>query len=203
MAALLASVIRSGNTARCRVSLLTLVVFLAAGSSASGDVKSARADRGGSGGSPSAHDFPNARKFVDAHNAIRAVVQKPEGYSSAWTPVPPLTWSDEVASTAQAWAEHLRDTRKCGLLHSGARYGENLAAGRKVDAVLAVRMWAGEVDKYSYSPKYVFDTRTGHYTQVVWRKTTHIGCGRATCGRNAVVVCRYSPAGNRIDKAPY
>jgi pathogenesis-related protein 1 len=64
-------------------------------------------------------------------------------------------------------------------------------------------MWAGEVSKYVYKPKYDFDKETGHYTQIVWRKTTHIGCGRATCGRNAIVVCRYSPAGNRIDKAPY
>lgn len=173
------------NAARYRVGLLTLVVILAAGNSAS------------------ARDSRDAREFVDAHNAVRAAVPKPTGYSGAWAPVPPVTWSDEVASTAQAWAEHLRDTRKCGLLHSDTRHGENLAAGKKMDAERALRMWAGESDKYRYSPKYVFDTRTGHYTQLVWRKTTHIGCGRANCGRNAVVVCRYSPAGNSDGKAAY
>jgi len=176
------------NAARCRVGLLTLVVILAASSSPSAKTSSASSD---------------AREFVDAHNAVRAAVQKPAGYSGPWAPVPPVIWSDEVANTAQAWAEHLRDTRKCGLLHSDTRYGENLAAGKKVDAARALRMWAGESDKYRYSPKYVFDTRTGHYTQLVWRKTTHIGCGRASCGRNSVVVCRYSPAGNSEGKAPY
>jgi pathogenesis-related protein 1 len=72
-----------------------------------------------------------------------------------------------------------------------------------MDAERAVGMWAGEVDEFTYSPAYEFDPRSGHYSQIVWRKTTHIGCGRAHCGRDSVVVCRYSPAGNRIGRAPY
>jgi uncharacterized protein YkwD len=178
----------SGNAARRRVGLPTLVVILAASIGVSAKPPSADAD---------------ARKFVDAHNAVRAAVHKPANYKGSWAPVPPVTWSDEVASSAQDWAEHLRDTRKCGLLHSDTRFGENLAAGKEMDAEGAVRMWAGEIDKYNYSPRYEFETRSGHYSQIVWRKTTNIGCGRATCGRNAVVVCRYSPAGNRIGSAPY
>jgi uncharacterized protein YkwD len=177
-----------GNAARCRFGLLTVVFLLAASIGVSAKPASADAD---------------ARKFVDAHNAVRAAVQKPANHIGPWVPVPAVTWSDEVARSAQAWAEHLRDTRKCGLLHSDTRYGENLAAGREMDAEGAVRMWAGEINQYNYSPRYEFDTRSGHYSQIVWRKTTEIGCGRATCGRNAVVVCRYSPAGNRIGSAPY
>ena len=188
MEALLALAMGPGNAARCRVGLLTLVVILAASVSASAKTPAAGAD---------------ARKFVDAHNAVRAAVQRPPNYPEPWSPVPPVAWSDEIASTAQAWAEHLRDTRKCGLLHSDTRHGENLAAGKDMDAERAVRMWAGEIDNFTYSPRYEFETRSGHYSQIVWRKTTTLGCGRATCGRNAVVVCRYSPAGNRIGKAPY
>lgn len=185
MATLSALLPRPGHAARWRVGLLTLAVT---GAACTGAL---------------ARDDSDARDFVKAHNEVRAAVQKPAGYSGPWAPLPPVIWSDQVASTAQAWAEHLRDTRKCGLLHSDTRDGENLAAGKKMDAERAVRMWAGEINKYSYVPKYVFDTRSGHYTQLVWRKTTHIGCARASCGRNAVVVCRYSPAGNRIGKAPY
>jgi uncharacterized protein YkwD len=188
MAALSARLVGPGNAARRRVGLLTLVVVLAASISASAKTPSAGAD---------------ARKFVDAHNAVRAAVQRPANYPGPWTPIPPVTWSDEIASTAQAWAEHLRDTRKCGLLHSDTRDGENLAAGKDMDAERAVRMWAGEIGKYEYSPIYEFEPRSGHYSQIVWRKTTHIGCGRAHCGRDSVVVCRYSPAGNRIGRAPY
>jgi pathogenesis-related protein 1 len=188
MAALSARLVGPGNAARRRVGLLTLVVVLAASISASAKTPSAGAD---------------ARKFVDAHNAVRAAVQRPANYPGPWSPVPPVAWSDEIAGTAQAWAEHLRDTRKCGLLHSDTRDGESLAAGRDMDAERAVRMWAGEIGKYEYSPIYEFEPRSGHYSQIVWRKTTHIGCGRANCGRDSVVVCRYSPAGNRIGKAPY
>lgn len=177
-----------GDAARCRIGLLTLVVILAGGSSASAEPPSAGAD---------------ARKFVDAHNAVRAAVQKPANYMGPWAPVPPVIWSKRIARSAQAWAEHLRDTRKCGLLHSASRYGENLAAGKEMGAERAVRMWAGEIDKYTYSPVYEFDKRSGHYSQIVWRRTTDIGCGRATCGSKTIVVCQYSPAGNRIGKAPY
>ncbi len=188
MAAPLALGFGLGNAARCRVGLLALVVVLAASISAAATPPSAGAD---------------ARRFVDAHNAIRAAVRRPANYPGPWEPIPPVAWSDDIASTAQAWAEHLRDTRKCGLLHSDTRFGENLAAGEEMDAGRAVRMWAGEIDNYQYSPTYEFAPRSGHYSQIVWRRTTNIGCGRATCGRNAVVVCRYSPAGNSIGKAPF
>jgi pathogenesis-related protein 1 len=159
---------------------------------------------GGTNGTPTTSDFPDARIYVDAHNTVRAAVPEPADYSGSWAPVPPVTWSDEVAATAQAWAEHLRDNLDCGLMHaSGTGYGENLAAGTNVDAARAVAMWASEEKNYSYSAKYAFENNTGHYTQIVWRKTTQIGCGRATCGSSAVIACRYSPPGNFIGQAPY
>jgi len=153
--------------------------------------------------SPRASTAPDSSTFVDAHNAVRAKVQKPAGYTGAWVPIPPVAWSDELAGGAQDWADHLRDSNKCQLVHSDARYGENLAGGKDLDIGRAVKMWAEEGDRYRYSPQYEFEIPTGHYTQVVWRKTTHMGCGRATCGRKVVIVCRYNPPGNHIGKAPY
>lgn len=56
----------------------------------------------------------------------------------------------------------------------------------------AVAMWVAEAPQYSgsYSPA------TGHWTQVVWKSTTAVGCGAARCSFGSFVVCRYSPPGN-------
>jgi hypothetical protein len=40
---------------------------------------------------------------------------------------------------------------------------------------------------------------TGHFTQLVWRATTELGCARAQCGGIDVVVCQYDPPGNVED----
>lgn len=184
---------KPGSKMHVRGGLLALAVLAAAAS----------ASAGGKGDAPPASTFPDAQAFVNAHNAVRAGVQKPVGYAGAWTPIPPVAWSDEVAITSQQWAEHLRDQMKCKLAHSDTRYGENLAGGKDLNIARAVNMWASEGRQYSYAPQYAFEIPTGHYTQVVWRRTTHIGCGRASCGKKSVVVCRYSPPGNHIGKAPF
>jgi hypothetical protein len=50
-----------------------------------------------------------------------------------------------------------------------------------------------------------FSSATGHFTQVVWRSSSTIGCAVQACNnglggtgwpRGSLVVCRYSPAGN-------
>lgn len=171
------------------------------GGGASGGSSSSTA---GKSSGPVTSSFPDAQAYVDAHNAVRAAVKEPSGYSGTWQAVPPVDWSDEVAQTAQEWANNLKATKNCGLEHaSGTGYGENLAAGTNVDAERAVDMWAGEGADYTYEPKYAFDTNTGHYTQIVWRSTQHIGCASASCSGSNVVVCRYDPPGNYIGQKIY
>jgi pathogenesis-related protein 1 len=165
-----------------------------------GSSGSSNGTSGSGNGTPVQTDFPDAQIYVDAHNAVRAAVTEPSNYAGGtWQPLPPVSWSDEVATTSQQWANNLRDTRDCGLQHAdGTGYGENLAAGSNVDAQRAVDMWANEKANYVYSPDYVFENDTGHYTQIVWRDSIRIGCASAACGRSSVVVCRYDPPGNYI-----
>jgi hypothetical protein len=63
--------------------------------------------------------------------------------------------------------------------------GENLAVGYP-NATANVDAWALERQEYSWSDP-GFDEETGHFTQLVWRNTTSVGCGRTNCdGRNGV-----------------
>jgi len=118
--------------------------------------------------------------------------------------VSPLTWSSQVASSAQTWANELAKT--CNLIiHSNAQYGENIAwgyGGMTPDQV--VDMWAKEKSGYVYKPFTSDQLPYGHYTQLVWRDTTQIGCGMAKCQNNYEIwVCDYNPAGNFIGEYPY
>jgi uncharacterized protein YkwD len=126
-----------------------------------------------------------AQRFVAAHNAVRAK------HCAA-----PLTWSPKLAMVAQKWADALRD-KGCAFGHSGGQYGENLAAGTEgvLDPEATVKMWYDEIAKYKF-PDGGFSMETGHFTQVVWRGTTQVGCGHAQCKGNDIWVCNYDPAGN-------
>ncbi|MFC1641995.1 CAP domain-containing protein [Myxococcota bacterium] len=144
----------------------------------------------------------DAAEYVDAHNAVRAAVEQPSNYPGAWEPLPPVTWSEELAASAQAWAQQLSGS--CQLQHASAGdFGENIAGGSNLSPAGAVEMWASEEAGYSFNPSYRFVA--GHYTQIVWRDSTTIGCGEAECsnGRMVIIVCRYSPPGNMIGAQPY
>ncbi|KAH3666004.1 hypothetical protein OGAPHI_004193 [Ogataea philodendri] len=104
-----------------------------------------------------------------------------------------LTWDDTLAQYAQAYA----DKYDCSgtLTHSGGQYGENLALGYSTTGT--VDAWYSEGDNYDYgSSCSVYD----HFTQVVWKSTTKVGCGYKHCNSywGTYVVCSYDPAGNFV-----
>ena len=75
--------------------------------------------------------------------------------------------------------------------------GQNLAfmAGAELTGQGAVDMWYREIDDYNFE-KPGFSGSTGHFTQVVWKGSTHIGIGRATKKGKTYVVANYIPPGN-------
>lgn len=132
------------------------------------------------------------QEILAAHNKYRQDVG-----------VPDLTWSPTLAAHAQAWANQLASTGKFDHSTDPHGEGENLAKGtvRADRAAELVGLWGGE--KQYFQPGTFPDVSTtgnwmdvGHYTQLVWRDTTQVGCGVAMGGGSTVLVCRYSPPGN-------
>ncbi len=129
-------------------------------------------------------------KVLDEHNRYRAKHCAPA-----------LTWSDELAAAAQAWAERLRDAG-CQFEHSSTKYGENLAAGTPghLPPEDVVGMWYDEIADYDFASG-KFEMSTGHFTQVVWKSSKRLGCGMVSdCNGMDIWVCQYDPPGNYGDQ---
>ncbi len=153
-------------------------------------------------------DAAERKELIAAHNRWRSEVG-----------VEPLAWSDPLAASAQDWAEHIRETRSCRIdasAHSQrADIGENLAyyspirssdgstREQPINASRVTNDWGREKRSYDAASNSCSGV-CGHYTQVVWRATKQVGCGRAVCSdRSQVWVCQYSPPGNYVGQKPY
>lgn len=125
-------------------------------------------------------------KILLAHNHKRCMHKVPE-----------FKWDWKLARQAEAWAKK----KKMGHSPSSSRRGagENAAWGNGGDAAKVVKMWYDEIS-HTYGGKVSsFQSNTGHYSQVVWKGSLKVGCGRSVGSGNpygAGVFCQYSPAGN-------
>lgn len=158
---------------------------------------------------PRASDAPAARgdallrrAMLAAHNAARAEVG-----------VAPLEWSDALATTARGYAQELARTGRFehAVQPQGpGREGENLWTGTR-DAYSYAEMaghWVAEKRDFVNGVTPMF-SRTGkwedvaHYTQIVWRGSTQVGCALASGPRDDYLVCRYAPPGNVVGERAF
>lgn len=134
-----------------------------------------------------------AARLLAEHNRARAAVG-----------VPPLQWDDRLALSAAAWGPEL--SRLGTLVHSprAARVcqRENLLRGLPGQSPeQMVQVWLSEGRNFVPG---VFPavSRTGnwndisHYSQIIWRQTTKVGCAIFPDPRFNWLICRYSPPGN-------
>ena len=146
---------------------------------------------------------PDAIKMLQHHNKVRSEV----GVSG-------LEWDEGLAAYAQRWAEHLANNNQCRMQHrsgaqrEGVSYGENIFWGSSADAFSpldASESWYSEKEKYRYARLNEENWYpAGHYTQMVWRKTSSMGAGMAVCPNGAlIVVANYNPPGNYMGEYPY
>ncbi|HEY4176475.1 MAG TPA: CAP domain-containing protein [Kofleriaceae bacterium] len=186
------------------------------GGSATGDDGTPGSDAGsgsnpGSDGGGSSGEPAELAGIVAAHNAVRAMVTT--------TPaLPDLVWDQDLADIAAAWIAQCHDTdQPIGLVdhnpahtngYNGQPFGEN-AYGSSGGATgpAAVQSWAAEKTDYTYSSNTCGAGKIcGHYTQLVWRATTKVGCAIHTCPGltyGSTIFCDYAPAGNFGGQKPY
>jgi len=143
---------------------------------------------------------------LDQHNVFRCMHD-----------VPLMTWDDKIAANAQAWADSGNRGHSPGSWREvdgeERACGENLGWGYPaVSGVMATSNWYGEIENtnpygLASSWRAVKGKPVGHYTQLVWKGSTKLGCGK---GKRTVVdkkwgpldgdswVCHYCPPGNDV-----
>lgn len=142
-----------------------------------------------------------AQAALDFHNKVRKDVN-----------VPNLEWSRELSAYAQLWATKLANDG-CKLDHRPSNgkwsriYGENIYFGtaKGLTASDASKAWYGEIKDFNNEKLTMSNlAKVAHYTQMVWRSTTKVGIGQATCPSGAtIIVANYSPMGNYMGQKPY
>ncbi|KJZ75418.1 hypothetical protein HIM_05114 [Hirsutella minnesotensis 3608] len=151
----------------------------------------------GSGGSTPGPVPDSARAGFAKSNELRARHQ-----------VAPLTWDAELEKDAQAWANN------CQFDHGGYdnESGQNLfVTSRQYPAgkdflMEATNSWYSEESVYSRDTSYGepqsfrpsgSSGQWGHFTQMVWKGTTKLGCAAQNCpSLGTFVVCNYKTGGN-------
>ena len=137
---------------------------------------------------PAQADPSSTAELLAAHNAYRANLG-----------LPPLQWSDQLAAKAQGWAEHLDEIGQ--LEHSGPGQNLAMAASGTESLTQLVDLWGSEQADFTNGNFPDISTTgnwmdVGHYSQLVWKATTEVGCGVADGNGSEFLVCDYDPPGN-------
>nr|GAT54173.1 predicted protein [Mycena chlorophos] len=116
---------------------------------------------------------------------------------------PGMIWNKTLADAASSWANNCQIQHSDGTLLGGTPYGENIVAGSGVfgiaDAIAQFTL--DEADYDPSSPTY------NHFTQVVWKASTQLGCAVTECPNvfgdvpANYYVCLYYPPGNVVGEA--
>lgn len=129
----------------------------------------------------------------------------------------PLKWNCDLAAFGQNWAnkdewKHSTDADREKII-PGNFAGENLSAEANPTSPIAQMLqgWIDEKQFWNNSAKTCATGKVcGHYTAMVWKTTTSVGCGIIRNGsvmgdewkgQSTYLVCNYYPGGNNGDEA--
>jgi hypothetical protein len=126
--------------------------------------------------------------MLDLHNMYRCMAG-----------VDKLEWDDDLQKQAQSWAD-TGSMKHSTSLGAFKKYGENMQMKcPKSTPKDATDWWYAEIEKYQNTDAHRFDA--SHYTQMVWKGTKKIGCGKGKAPTNLgcqgdAWVCQFTPMGN-------
>jgi pathogenesis-related protein 1 len=148
--------------------------------------------------------------WLDPQNAARAAVNAGE---------PPLVCDPIAVQVALnyaktcVWAHNPNRSAQYVALGGTGGLGENIAAGAPTESIAgAVTSWINESVNYNHATNTCAAGKVcGHYTQVVWKATTRVGCAKVSCTTGSpfgsgiwdMSVCDYAPPGNVGTQSPY
>jgi len=131
----------------------------------------------------------------------------------------PFAWDSlaaQVAATYAAgcnFAHNASASSQYAALGGSGGLGENIAAGAPTETpAAAVASWLSEAPSYNHATNTCAAGQScGHYTQIVWKASTGVGCAHVSCTTNSpfgggdwdFLVCDFSPPGNMSGEAPY
>ncbi len=137
-------------------------------------------------------------------SAVKKQILERHNYYRRKHGVPEMKWDSAAEKIAQAYSDKLASSG--AFEHSGNTYtdgswlGENLfKCWGGTECILnndPSDNWYSEISSYDFkNPGYI--SGTGHFTQMVWKGSTKLGCGIGvgSDGSN-VVTCNYHPGGN-------
>ena len=143
-----------------------------------------------------------------AEGSLRQVMLTRHNSARAAMNVPPLVWSDALQASAQAYADDMAAMNRFGhAQQQGVREGENLWMGTR-----GAYSYSDMVDSWIEKGQYYVSgpapnnsrngVQMGHYTQVIWRGSTQLGCAVSENQSKEFLVCRYAPRGNAFGQVP-
>ncbi|KAK8104548.1 uncharacterized protein PG998_011581 [Apiospora kogelbergensis] len=168
---------------------------------------------------PVASDYPTPNRPVAANNMESASVDSHNMHRSNHS-APAATWNSRIAGYAAntaATCKYAHDMKQ-----GDADYGQNIAmwglssGAEKLGDVGAINMaihdmwYNGELNLFSpsfygeSSPDMTNFEKWGHFSQLVWKESTSVGCQAQFCPKGTMndgmdtwfMVCNYFPAGN-------
>ncbi|XP_077536764.1 Golgi-associated plant pathogenesis-related protein 1-like [Haemaphysalis longicornis] len=168
-------------------------------------------EAGGGGGGQGGYDLrdgvisgaePNdfQGRFTNAMRKLQRQVLRRHNYWRRKHGVPPLQHNEQMCRYAQAYAYRLAQIGTMRHRSRNKKYGENLfvawsSGDHRVHGKTVVDSWYDEIKMYKWSNRY--QPGTGHFTQVVWKKSRYLGSGIARGRDNKIfVVSNYDPPGN-------